>query len=88
MSNQQKLDEVHSQTNNRGSWFFTHIADTLLNRPIRNFRKGKTEKDTTTPAMEIGYLPDNFRVTWEKEDAVLAEVKALRAEVQALGKGA
>lgn len=70
MSNQTKLDQTHSQLNDRASWLFTHIAATLLGYAFDVAEGAKGAK--TTLQREVSYLPANFKLIRDKVDAAAA----------------
>ena len=59
VDNKTKLKQSWSQLNDKGSWLFTHIANTLLDTkiPVRN----GTKDQKTSLRTELAWLPDNFR---------------------------
>lgn len=67
-SNEEMHHQNHSQLNNRGSWFFTHIADVVLGRKF-GVSEGAKGAETSLQT-EVSYLPANFRGLREKLDAL------------------
>lgn len=87
-SNQQKLDETHSQLNLKHSWLFTHIADTILSREIPWFGyDGKTQppgqRGTTTLRAFLGWIDSGLNAVMRALNDIKASVDGLTAAVKA-----
>lgn len=82
-TNIQKLKQSWSQLNDKNSWLFTHMADTLLNRPVG--MKGR--KGDTSLAVELAWLPENFASVRNVIAENTAVQKNLVAAIAALAKG-
>jgi predicted phage-related endonuclease len=85
-NNQEKLDQVHNQTNDRGAWFFTHIADTILDRQFTIQEADKPDRKTSLRT-EVSYLFANFRLVRNMIAENTAVQKTLVAALNSVSKG-
>lgn len=65
-SNVEKLKQSWNQLNDKGSWLFTHIANTLLDTKIK--KMGAGAKGDTTVRGEIAWIADNFKALHSLND--------------------
>lgn len=59
ISHKDMLKQSWSQLNDKGSWLFTHIANTVLDTKIK--KMGGDAKGDTTVRGEIAWIADNFK---------------------------
>lgn len=60
MSNQQRLADVAKQLTDRKAWFWTYLADVILDRPIQLAGATFAGKGTTTLRIKIAWLAENL----------------------------
>lgn len=75
-SNVEKLKQSWNQLNDKGSWLFTHIANTLLDTKIK--KMGAGAKGDTTVRGEIAWIADNFKALHSLNDRFGAGISGVR----------
>lgn len=84
ISHKDMLKQSWSQLNDKGSWLFTHIANTLLDTKIKKMGGAGTTGDTTLRA-ELAWLADNFKALHSLNDRFGAGKAGVRFDGELFG---